>query len=85
MRVIQGDGITRESIQNILAALQAQGCSTDNVAFDQGGALLQEVNRDTQRFAMKCSAVQVSGQWRDVFKDPVTARPSAARLGGRRC
>lgn len=38
VRVIQGDGITRESIQSIRAALQAHGCSADNVAFDQGGA-----------------------------------------------
>jgi len=61
VRGIQGDGITRESIQSILAALEAHGYSADNIAFGQGGALLQQVNRDTQRFAMKCSAVQVNG------------------------
>jgi len=37
-----------------------------------GGALLQHMNRDTQKFAMKASAAKVSGEWRDVFKDPVT-------------
>jgi nicotinamide phosphoribosyltransferase len=83
VRVIQGDGITRESIQSILSALEAHGYSADNVAFGQGGALLQQVNRDTQQFAMKCSAVQVNGSWREVFKDPATdpgKRSKAGRL-----
>jgi nicotinamide phosphoribosyltransferase len=81
VRVIQGDGITRASIDSILAALQAHGYSADNVAFGQGGALLQQVNRDTQRFAMKCSAVQVHGQWRDVFKDPATDPDKRSKAG----
>ncbi len=83
VRVIQGDGITRESIPSILSALEAHGYSADNVAFGQGGALLQQVNRDTQQFAMKCSAVQVNGSWREVFKDPATdpgKRSKAGRL-----
>jgi nicotinamide phosphoribosyltransferase len=81
VRVIQGDGITRESIDGILAALEAHGYSADNIAFGQGGALLQQVNRDTQRFAMKCSAVQVAGQWRDVFKDPATDPEKRSKAG----
>jgi nicotinamide phosphoribosyltransferase len=37
-----------------------------------GGGLLQKVNRDTQRFAFKCSAVQSrDGKWHDVFKQPL--------------
>jgi len=81
VRVIQGDGITRESIGSILAALEAHRYSADNVAFGQGGALLQQVNRDTQRFAMKCSAVQVDGQWRDVYKDPATDPAKRSKAG----
>jgi len=83
VRVIQGDGITLRTIRSILAALKVNGYSADNVAFGQGGALLQVVNRDDQRFAMKCSAVDVGGVWRDVFKDPVTdpgKRSKAGRL-----
>lgn len=37
-----------------------------------GGALLQQINRDTQRFAMKCSAIRLGDTWHDVSKDPVT-------------
>ena len=57
--------------------------SADNIAFGMGGALLQHMNRDTQKFALKCSAVNVNGTWQDVFKDPVTdpgKRSKAGRL-----
>jgi nicotinamide phosphoribosyltransferase len=30
------------------------------------------VNRDTQKFALKCSAIEVNGTWHDVMKDPIT-------------
>lgn len=83
VRIIQGDGINIDSIGAILDALRAHGYSADNVAFGMGGALHQMVNRDTCRFAMKCSAVQVDGVWRDVAKDPVTdpgKRSKAGRL-----
>lgn len=78
--MIQGDGVTVRSIRTILSNMQFHGYSADNVAFGQGSALLQIVNRDDQRFAMKCSAVKVNGVWRDVFKDPVD-RPSEALKG----
>lgn len=72
VRIIQGDGIDHETIRKILWQLDAAGYSADNVAFGQGGALLQQVNRDTCKFAMKCSAIRVNGAWRDVYKDPIT-------------
>jgi nicotinamide phosphoribosyltransferase len=81
VRVIQGDGITRESIASILGALESAGYSADNVAFGQGGALLQQVNRDTLGFAMKASAAQVDGRWRDVFKAPVTDPAKRSKAG----
>jgi nicotinamide phosphoribosyltransferase len=81
VRVIQGDGITRQSIASILAALEGAGYSADNVAFGQGGALLQQVNRDTLGFAMKASAAEVGGQWRDVFKAPVTDLAKRSKAG----
>lgn len=72
VRILQGDGVNPASIKRILTALDQAGFAADNIVFGIGGALLQQVNRDTQRFAMKCSAVRVDGQWRDVWKDPVT-------------
>jgi nicotinamide phosphoribosyltransferase len=72
VRVIQGDGVNPDSIAAILAAIDAAGFAADNVVFGMGGALLQQINRDTQRFAMKCSAIRLGDAWHDVMKDPVT-------------
>ena len=73
VRVIQGDGVNLFTIQNVLFQLaKFHGWSADNISFGTGGALLQQVNRDTQKFAFKCSAANIKGQWYPVFKDPVT-------------
>lgn len=72
VRIIQGDGINTLEVFRILQNLRMAGFSADNVAFGQGGALLQQLDRDTMRFAMKCSAIKVNGEWRDVYKDPIT-------------
>lgn len=72
VRMIQGDGITAESLGDILEAVKQAGFSTDNIAFGSGGGLLQKLDRDTQAVAFKCSAVKVNGEWRDVWKAPAT-------------
>ena len=82
VRLIQGDGVNELTIRSILGAFMAMGWSADNIAFGMGGALLQIVDRDTQRFAMKCSSVQVDGKWIDVVKDPVTDSGKKSK-GGR--
>lgn len=72
VRVIQGDGIDEQTITQILQNLNVDGFSAENVAFGMGGALLQKVDRDTQRFAYKASAGLIDGQYRGIYKDPVT-------------
>ena len=42
-------------------------------------ALLQQLNRDTQKFALKCSAARVNGKWIDVYKEPVTDKGKMSR------
>lgn len=81
VRVIQGDGINLESIRDIMDALIENGYSISNIAFGMGGALLQSVNRDTMSFAMKASAVCINGEWRDVYKDPVTDSGKRSKRG----
>jgi len=81
VRIIQGDGINDVSIRGILLSLEIAGYSADNIAFGQGGALLQALDRDTQKFAMKCSAISVNGEWRDVYKDPVTDTGKRSKRG----
>lgn len=81
VRVIQGDGINEQSIDAILMVLLAHGYSADNVNFGMGGALLQGCNRDTQKWAMKTSAMEVNGAWIDVFKDPITDQGKKSKRG----
>ncbi|MBB3824746.1 nicotinate phosphoribosyltransferase [Xanthomonas arboricola] len=81
VRVIQGDGINPSSLRAILERITAAGYAADNVAFGMGGALLQKVDRDTQKFALKCSAVRVDGQWIDVYKDPITDQGKQSKRG----
>lgn len=68
-------------MRDILATLKLNGYSADNIAFGMGGGLLQQVNRDTLKFAMKCSAIRVNGEWRDVWKNPVTDPGKASKRG----
>ncbi|HVF17229.1 MAG TPA: nicotinate phosphoribosyltransferase [Steroidobacteraceae bacterium] len=81
VRLIQGDGVNPTSIKEILERLKAAGFAADNIAFGMGGALLQHLNRDTQKFAMKCSAARINGEWIDVFKDPITDPGKTSKKG----
>ncbi|HEX6509296.1 MAG TPA: nicotinate phosphoribosyltransferase [Chloroflexota bacterium] len=81
VRLIQGDGINPLSIGEILERLKRAGFSAENIAFGMGGALLQQMNRDTQKFAMKCSAARVNGRWRPVYKNPVTDPGKVSKRG----
>lgn len=81
VRVIQGDGINEHSIKEILDTFIAAGYSATNVAFGMGGQLLQGLNRDTLKFAMKCSSITVNGEVRDVFKDPITDHGKVSKAG----
>lgn len=79
IRVIQGDGITVDSLRTIISVMISKGLSIDNIAFGMGGGLLQHCDRDTYGWAMKCSAVCVNGEWRDVYKDPIGGSKTSKR------
>ena len=81
VRIIQGDGINYQSIGDILTAITDLGYSADNIAFGMGGGLLQQVDRDTQKFAMKASSVCINDQWISIAKDPVTDPGKKSKAG----
>lgn len=83
VRVIQGDGVDKVSITRIMDAMINRGLAIGNIAFGMGGGLLQKLDRDTFSYSMKTSAICVNGVWRDVFKDPVTAKGSKTSKKGR--
>lgn len=82
VRVIQGDGIDHDSLPRLVDNMIAAGLSLDNLAFGMGGGLLQKVNRDTLKYAMKASArCDSNGVWHDVFKDPITDPSKTSKRG----
>jgi nicotinamide phosphoribosyltransferase len=86
VRLFQSDGIDHEMISRILYLFKSKGYSADNIAFGQGGALLQQIDRDTQKFAMKgsaiCKMLSNGEEWFDMHKDPITD-PGKTSLRGR--
>lgn len=83
IRVLWGDGIDPEGIEKILHALEGARFSAENMVFGMGGALLQRgIDRDTQRFAFKCSSQCRDGVWHDVQKSPLDSskKSKAGRL-----
>lgn len=77
--VLWGDGIEKAGIHHILMSLKNNGFATTNVS-GMGGGLLQKVNRDTQRCAIKCSAQKRSGIWHDVHKETFGKVSKAGRF-----
>jgi nicotinamide phosphoribosyltransferase len=81
VRVIQGDGVSYESLPKIMDAVMTAGFSMDNLAFGSGGALLQKMDRDTQKCAFKAACAVVDGVARDVYKDPITDPGKKSKAG----
>jgi len=81
VRVLQGDGINEHSLKEILIAVKASGFSATNIAFGMGGGLLQQLNRDSCRFAFKCSYAEIDGKDVDVYKDPATDPGKRSKRG----
>jgi nicotinamide phosphoribosyltransferase len=84
VRLIQGDGVNRAEIGTILGKMAALGWSADNIAFGMGGGLLQQVNRDDMKFAMKASAVSYNedaSDWVPFKKTPITDPGKNSKAG----
>jgi nicotinamide phosphoribosyltransferase len=80
-RLLQGDGVNPDSIRTILSEMLRNRYSASNIAFGMGGGLLQQVNRDTQKFAFKCSEVTVDGKAVKISKEPVTDAGKRSKAG----
>ncbi len=81
LRVIQGDSVSLKNINNILDEMKKHKQSADNISFGMGATLLQKLDRDTMLFAMKASAICISGKWYDTFKAPITDPSKKSKKG----
>jgi nicotinamide phosphoribosyltransferase len=69
---IYGDSITIDRADEICARLEAKGFASTNVVLGIGSFTYQYNTRDTFGFAMKATYVEVNGEAREIFKDPIT-------------
>ena len=69
---IYGDSITIERANEICRRLEAKGFASTNVVLGIGSFTYQYNTRDTFGFAMKATYVEVNGEGREIFKDPIT-------------
>ncbi len=69
---IYGDSITLERAEEILKRLEDKGFASTNIIFGIGSYTYQYITRDTFSFAMKATYIEVNGEGREIFKDPIT-------------
>jgi len=80
--ILWGDGISPETIGEILAFVTGKGFAAENFVFGSGGDLMQNHSRDTQKFAIKCSSITLEdGTEVEVFKDPITDPGKKSKKG----
>lgn len=81
VRVIQGDGMDLDMIEKVCEDMYHNRWAIDNIAFGMGAGLLQNVNRDTCKFAFKACSVTVDGKERGIKKTPVTDAGKTSKAG----
>jgi nicotinamide phosphoribosyltransferase len=69
---IYGDSITIDRATQICERLKEKGFASTNVVLGIGSFTYQYNTRDTFGFAMKATFVEVNGEGRAIFKDPIT-------------
>lgn len=80
---IYGDSINYDRADEITRRLMESGFASTNVVFGMGSYGYQFQTRDTFGFAMKATWVQVDGEGRDIYKDPITDRGDKKSARGR--
>ncbi|MGB0870531.1 MAG: nicotinate phosphoribosyltransferase [Flavobacteriales bacterium] len=69
---IYGDSITLERGKSICKRLKRKGFASTNIILGIGSFTYQYNTRDTFGFAMKATYGEVSGEGREIYKDPIT-------------
>ena len=81
IRILQGDGVNKDSIPACLDAAVKLDISPENFIFGCGGKLVQDVNRDTHNFADKACSATVCGKDYKMQKSPITQAMKKSKGG----
>lgn len=70
---ILGDGVSLDVMNRICEGLKKKGFASTNLVYGVGSySLVYGVSRDSDGWAVKSTYCEVSGQPREIFKDPLT-------------
>ena len=69
---ILGDGVNLKRADEICKRLKAKGFATTNMVYGIGSYSMGYATRDNQGGAVKATYVEVNGEGREIFKDPIT-------------
>ena len=82
VKVLWGDGINETSCTEPFAIAEHYGISADSIIIGSGGGLMQvDINRDTNKFAIKGSNVVIDGFSIPIAKDPITDHGKVSKKG----
>lgn len=81
VRLIWGDGIGFERIDDVLYFLMCNDIAAENIVFGMGAELLQKINRDTCSFAFKVNEVVQNGVRKPVSKHPINSKYKVSKAG----
>lgn len=80
--VLQGDGMNENTIPELYTILVNTGWSCDNLVVGSGGGLIiEDLNRDRHRFAIKPSVGMINGVETNFMKRPVTDMTKQSKPG----
>jgi nicotinic acid phosphoribosyltransferase len=84
--VIQGDGLTIDTIENVIKGWIDAGFSMDNFCMGMGSGITHDGRRDDFSFSVKAIANKLSNdQWVSLLKDPKTDSGKKSLSGLARC
>lgn len=82
VKVLWGDGINEDTCTLPFQIAKDKGISADSIITGSGGGLMQvDINRDTNKFAIKGSNVIIDGVSIPIAKDPITDHGKQSKKG----
>lgn len=83
--VIQGDGLTIDTFEDVIIGWMAKGFSLDNFCMGMGSGVTHDGRRDDFSFSVKAIANKVKDDWVSLLKDPKTDSSKKSLSGLARC
>lgn len=81
LKILWGDGVDESNYLQIIGIVIKAGYGPEVIILGSGGGLMQKVNRDTGKWALKASAVYVNRSWKPIKKDPITDSGKKSKAG----